>query len=210
VGTPGVERFYARQARDYDRRWQRYQRATHDALLTQVRGHVQRAVDVGCGTGTLLQRLLSTRVAAEGFGLDVSAAMLAQARRKLTGLNAQLLLAGAADIPLPDHSADLVTVASVLHYVLQPSQVLREIRRVLQPEGTVGIVDYALKAGTGSLRDGLIRLYDPGHVRCRGAAELLRMTERAGFTVDHGDRFPIDSLFDGVLILARAPARSTH
>jgi len=200
------QRFYDRQARGYDRRWQRYQATTHQALLAHLDGSFRRVLDVGCGTGALLRRLLERYPEAEGIGLDVSSAMLDVARRRLAGHHARLRRADARRIPLPGHSVDLLTLASVVHYVRRPSTVLLEACRVLRPGGMLGIVDYVLHAGTGSLLDELIRLYDPGHARCRGSEELSRLITRAGFTITHTEQFPIDRIFGGVLVLARAPA----
>lgn len=195
-------RFYDRQAASYDHRWWHYQTMTHQALLDHLNGSFHHVLDVGCGTGTLLERLLEQYQAAEGIGLDASGGMLAVARRKLAGHNARLRRAEAQRLPLPDHSVDLVTLASVLHYLRRPSTAVREAHRVLRPSGTLGIVDYVLRAGTGSIIDGLIRLYDPGHARCRDLAELCRLTTRAGFTIAYAESFPIDGLFRGVLVVA--------
>jgi SAM-dependent methyltransferase len=135
--------------------------------------------------------------------------MLDVARRRLAGHDAWLRRADARQLPLPRYSVDLVTLASVLHYLRRPSAALREAIRVLRPGGTLGIVDYVLRPGPGSLVDGLIRLYDPGHVRCRGIEELCRLTTRAGLTIVYAESFPIDHLFRGVLILAHTPTVGT-
>ncbi|MGH2409365.1 MAG: class I SAM-dependent methyltransferase [Chloroflexota bacterium] len=203
-------RFYDRQASSYDRRWRHYQAATHQALLARLNGSFHRVLDVGCGTGTFLERLLERYPAAEGIGVDTSDGMLAVARRRLAGYDADLRRADACWLPLPRHSVDLVTLASVLHYLRCPSAALREAGRVLRPGSTVGIVDYVPRTGTGSFLDGLIRLYDPGHARCRGLDELCRLTIHAGLTVIHAESFPIDHLFRGELVLARAPIPDTR
>jgi len=198
-------RFYDRHAASYDRRWRRYQRTTHDMLLTHLHGPFHQVLDVGCGTGTLLQRLTARYPETEGIGIDVSAKMLRQARRRLSGTDVRLYRADARWIPLPDHSVDLLTLTSALHYLPSPSIALIEARRVLKSGGTVGIVDYVPRAGAGSFLDGLIRLYDPGHVRCRGVQELSGLTARAGFTIGYARQFEIDRIFAGVIIIAQAP-----
>jgi SAM-dependent methyltransferase len=58
-------------------------------------------------------------------------------------------------------------VASVVHYLKRPSIACAEVRRVLRPGGTLVMVDYVPRGGWGSVMDGLIRLYDRGHVRSR-------------------------------------------
>ncbi|HXT36940.1 MAG TPA: methyltransferase domain-containing protein [Chloroflexota bacterium] len=198
--------FYDREASRYDRRWRHYQAATHQALLAHLKGKFRRVLDVGCGTGTLLELLLDRYPAAKGIGFDSSAGMLAVAQRRLAEYDVDLRQADALRLPLPDQSVDLVTLASVLHYLRRPSVALLEAGRVSRPGGTVAVVDYVLNVGTSSFLDGLIRLYDPGHARCRGIDEIRRLTTRAGLTVVHAESFPIDRLFLGVLVLARTPA----
>ncbi|HVA91800.1 MAG TPA: class I SAM-dependent methyltransferase [Chloroflexota bacterium] len=205
ASSSSSKHFYDRQAAGYDRRWAHYQRTTHDMLLAHLHGPFHHVLDVGCGTGTLLQRLLTRYPEADGLGIEASREMLCVARRRLAGRGVRLLLANAHRIPLPARSVDLLTLASVLHYFSSPSMALVEARRVLQSGGTLGLVDYVLHGGANSVLDGLIRLYDPAHARCRGLQELSRLTTHAGFTIIHARQFPIDRIFEGVVILARAP-----
>lgn len=84
-------------------------------------------LDVPCGTG----RLSPTLIAPEGFyvGVDVSAAMLRQAR---TVHDAPLLQASAAALPFADSSFDVVVCCRLLHHLRDDERaaVLRELVRV--------------------------------------------------------------------------------
>jgi ubiquinone/menaquinone biosynthesis C-methylase UbiE len=193
---------YDRWARGYDRRWRRYADVTLGRLLDQLDLRQYRdALDVGCGTGALLLRLLERRPDLHATGIDPSAGMLAVARAKLAGRGVDLRQGNAYSLPLPAHSVDLVMMANMLHYVARPSLACAEARRVLRPGGALAVVDYVPRGGLGSVADGLIRLYDHGHVRAHGLPDLRAILTHAGFDVTHAERFPIDRFCDGVLAI---------
>ncbi len=193
---------YDRWAPGYDRRWRHYTDVTLDRLLDHLDLRQYRdTLDVGCGTGPLLLRLLKRRPDLHATGIDPSAGMLAIARAKLAGYSVDLQQGGADSLPLPTHSVDLVTMANMLHYVARPSLACVEARRVLRPCGVLAVVDYVPRGCLGSVADGLIRLYDHGHVRTHNLPELCAILAYAGFHMTYAERFPIDHFCDGVLAL---------
>lgn len=105
---------------------------------------IGRVLDIGTGTGRLLE-LLAPRVAA-GLGIDASRAMLALARARLARADLAHLAVRQADmyrLPLPDRGYDLVLLQMVLHYADDPRSVLAEAARVLAPGGRLVVVDLA-------------------------------------------------------------------
>jgi ubiquinone/menaquinone biosynthesis C-methylase UbiE len=101
-------------------------------------------VDLGTGTGRVLE-LLGPQ-SRDVFGIDASRDMLAIARANVerAGLrNAQLRQADIYALPLPDASADVVTIHQVLHFLDEPQKALTEARRILKPEGRLLIIDFA-------------------------------------------------------------------
>lgn len=100
-----------------------------------------RVLDVGCGTGTQLQRYVDA--GCEVAGVDASPAMLDRARARL-GEDADLRLADAEHLPFEDRSFDIVTATLVLHELTPEarSRVAREMRRVLRDGGRVVVVDF--------------------------------------------------------------------
>jgi ArsR family transcriptional regulator len=103
-----------------------------------------RVLDIGTGTGRLLE-LLAPRVSA-GLGVDASRAMLALARARLArpGLtHCAVRLADMYRLPLPDGGFDLVLLHMVLHHAEDPAAALAEAARVLRPGGRLVVVDLA-------------------------------------------------------------------
>ena len=103
-----------------------------------------RALDIGTGTGWLLE-LLAPRLDS-GLGVDASRAMLALARSRLSRPDLAHLAVRQADmyrLPLPDQAFDLVLLGMVLHYAEEPAAALAEAARVLRPGGRLIVIDLA-------------------------------------------------------------------
>lgn len=102
-----------------------------------------RVVDVGTGTGRLLESLCAR--AEQVIGVDGSREMLDQARERLAanGLSdVDLRLGDMAHLPLTSGEVDVAIVNMALHHAPEPLAVLRELRRVLAPGGTLLVGDF--------------------------------------------------------------------
>ena len=108
-----------------------YERPAVLDLAGDVAG--RRILDAGCGSGPLTAALRDR--GAEVAGFDLSAAMVALARRRL-GPDADLRVVDlAGPLPYPDAAFDDVTASLVLHYLADWTGPLAELRRVLRPGG---------------------------------------------------------------------------
>jgi ubiquinone/menaquinone biosynthesis C-methylase UbiE len=104
-------------------------------------GRAPRVLDLGCGNGALLEAL-AERIEL-GVGVDVSSAMIARARSRVTHALRFETISGPS-LPFSDRSFDVVTSFLSFRY-LDWDPVLREIRRVLSPGGRLLIVDMVEK-----------------------------------------------------------------
>lgn len=105
-----------------------------DLLTDAVRG--RDVLEVGCGTGLLLERVAP--LAASARGIDLSPGMLAQARER--GLD--VLEGCATELPYEDHSFDVVYSFKVLAHVEEIEVALREACRVTRPGGQLFLEFY--------------------------------------------------------------------
>ena len=104
-------------------------------------GALGRVLDIGTGTGRLLE-LLAPRVRS-GLGVDASRAMLALARARLGRPGLGHLSVRQGDmyrLPLSG-GFDVVVLQMVLHYAEDPAAVLAEAARMLAPGGRLIVVD---------------------------------------------------------------------
>ncbi|ODS01481.1 ArsR family transcriptional regulator [Methyloceanibacter marginalis] len=107
-------------------------------------GPFERLVDLGTGTGRILE-LFGPR-AKKVLGFDLNHDMLAYARMKLerAGLSqAQVRHGDLYNVPLPDEAADAVVLHQVLHFLDDPASAVAEAARVLAPGGKLLVVDFA-------------------------------------------------------------------
>jgi ubiquinone/menaquinone biosynthesis C-methylase UbiE len=101
----------------------------------------ERVLDIACGTG-VVTRLAAERVGADGAvaGLDINPAMLAVARSvPSSGAPIEFHEANAESLPLADGSFDVVISSLGLQFVADQASALREMRRVLAPDGRLAI-----------------------------------------------------------------------
>ena len=99
-------------------------------------------LDVGAGTG-LLALAAAERVGPEGdvVAVDVSADALEELRRVATSPNISYFIGNAEVLPVPDGSVDVVLTRSVLIYVDEKAEAVREFFRVLRAGGRVSIFE---------------------------------------------------------------------
>jgi len=97
----------------------------------------ERVLDLGCGTGDLLD--LAAARGALPVGVDVSAQMLRRARRRVPA--ALLLRCDAERLPLRSGSFDAVVSAFALRNFTAVPGVLAEAARVLRPGGRIALLE---------------------------------------------------------------------
>lgn len=103
-------------------------------------------LDVGCGPGAALEHAAAT--GARVAGIDPSPSMAARAAKRVPAAHVQV--GSAEEIPFPDDHFSVVINISSFHHWTDREAGLKEILRVLAPDGTLHIVEGALREG----RDG--------------------------------------------------------
>ncbi|MGK6309872.1 class I SAM-dependent methyltransferase [Variovorax sp. DT-64] len=138
-------------AADYEPFWQAQLAPAHQALMALAAPRPgEQVLDVACGTG-LVALAAAQAVGPQGrvLGTDLSDHMVDAARQRAAqrGLG-QLGFArmDAEQLALPDGGFDLALCALGLMYVPDPAQALREMRRVLRPDGRVVLAVWGERA----------------------------------------------------------------
>jgi SAM-dependent methyltransferase len=141
-------------------------------------------LDVGCGGGKTIQRLLELAPEGRVSGVDYAGASVAVA----TKLNAASIAAGRADVrrasvsslPFPPDTFDLVTAVETHYYWPNLEADLREVHRVLKPGGRVAIIAESYRGKRFGTAD-VLAMSLLG-ARLRSLEEHREVLSAAGFT----------------------------
>jgi ubiquinone/menaquinone biosynthesis C-methylase UbiE len=194
---------YGKLAPHYDRRWSFYVEETLRETLRRLELEPgESLLDVGCGTGVLLEALSNSVPGARLSGADASPEMLRVARRRLGG--AVLLEQSRAEsLPFSDASFDVVVSTNAFHYFRSPLGALEEMARVLRPNGRLVVTDWCDDYLACRIFDFWLRLFNRAHFRTYGEKQCRRLLEQAGFTAVRVDRYKIDWLWGLMTAVAR-------
>src|ERR671911_382797 len=104
-----------------------------------------RWLDLGCGTGALVETILALAAPSEVVGIDPSPAYIAFARDRVNDARARFDVGDAQALQEASASFDAVVAGLVLNFVPEPHKALSEMVRVARPGGTVAayVWDYA-------------------------------------------------------------------
>jgi len=100
-------------------------------------------LEVGCGIATDGMEFARNGARYVGVDLTPNSIELAQERFRLFGIPGKFQVANAEErLPFPDNSFDHVYSFGVIHHSPTPEKIVREIRRVLRPGGTMTVMLY--------------------------------------------------------------------
>jgi demethylmenaquinone methyltransferase / 2-methoxy-6-polyprenyl-1,4-benzoquinol methylase len=141
---PTYDRYARLLSFGQDPRWRRF-------LVSRLEvGPADRVLDVATGTAAVAIEL-TRRTGCSVVGLDQSAEMLAEGRRRVAeaGLadRIELVEGQAEEPPFGDASFDGLTFTYLLRYVDDAAAVLAELARIVRPGGTIAMLEFGLPRG---------------------------------------------------------------
>jgi ubiquinone/menaquinone biosynthesis C-methylase UbiE len=160
---------FERRSGTYERWWlqplffDRVHRLVLDCADQATEGKAPGCIlDIGCGTGRLLRKAGARWPEAQLVGVDPAEGMVATARQ-LTP--AAMFKVGAAEaLPISDASVDLALSTLSFHHWQDRAAALRDVRRVLRPDGYFVLADVWPSWGLSALFDHF-QSNDPDRVR---------------------------------------------
>lgn len=161
-----VQRYYDDFSRRYDTgRGEGYHALIDELESGLVREHLvdtSRVLEVGCGTGLILNRLIGDR--RHIVGVDLSMAMLQKAKDRAS----HLAQSDAVNLPFKDETFDVVCSFKVLAHVPLISEALAEMSRVVKRGGLL-----------------VVEFYNP--ISLRFVSKKIAGPRKTGLSVDESD-----------------------
>src|SRR5690625_3274236 len=167
------------------------------SLLENLYGNV---LEVGVGTGSNLPYYPEN---VHVTGIDFSPKMLAKAYKKIGESKAKVVLKemDAQQMDFPDNTFDFVVSTCVFCSVPDPVKGLKEIRRVVKPEGKILMLEHM--RSENSVAGILLDLVNPLTVRIMGAnvnRNTIKNIEKAGLKIKN-QSFLMTSIMRKLVIL---------
>ncbi|MBU3153693.1 methyltransferase domain-containing protein [Clostridium estertheticum] len=98
----------------------------------------EKLLDVGCGTGNVLMKLVGNNI--ELYGLDLSEKMIEVAQKNLDN-RAELRVGDSECMPWGNNTFDVIVCNASFHHYPNPEKTLLEMKRILKFNGTLIIGD---------------------------------------------------------------------
>jgi ubiquinone/menaquinone biosynthesis C-methylase UbiE len=203
--------YTGRRARRYNERWRTFNERTLSEALAMVDvaalrsvpellERLPRVLDVACGTGILLQRLLVQVPGIEAYGVDGSEDMLAQASVALKDRphvhleRVKIGIGEAAGLPYAQKTFDLITCTNALHDLQDPTAILAGLMRLLAPGGQLVVEDFSRREPQflWAAFEWLLQRFEKNRVQAYTLAEAQSLSTKAGLRVARGKVFKVD------------------
>jgi len=148
-------------------------------LLTNLRK--TSALDLACGTGRWLERLIA-QGCESGVGIDCSSAMLRVAGKK-RALRGRLATADCEQLPLPSAAFDLAICSFAMGHVQDLNSMVRELARVTKPGADIFVSDLHPEAYAQGWRVGFREGGTAIQIKTlvRATEEIVRVFRTNGF-----------------------------
>ena len=152
------------------------------AMYLRAPAKPSRVLDVGCGSGVLLERMKSLGWQVEGVEVDPGGVAAGRARG-VTVHQGQL-----ADAMFPGNHFDAVHSAHVIEHVHDPVALLRECFRILKPGGKLVILTpNTASYGHKHFGRAWLNLDPPRHLILFNKLTLRKAAEQQGFIIERLD-----------------------
>lgn len=136
------KRSFDKKAGDYFNTWDgKYSLLMYGEVIKTINTRPFKSIlDVGCGPGAMLERILNHHGEVQASGIDFSERMIEKAEELLAG-KAELVTGDADSLPWDDDSFDVVVCNASFHHYPEPQKVLSEMKRVLRTKGRLIVAD---------------------------------------------------------------------
>lgn len=123
------------------------------ANIFKKKNHYQSYLDVGCGTGRLLKKIIALGEISDIYGVDLSEKMVSESKRINRKFSKNIITADISHLPFVDGQFDLITAIHIFHHLSLVPKTFNELKRVCLSGGIILITatDYQLNTGLNKL-----------------------------------------------------------
>jgi len=140
-----VAEWYNTLSSSYDELYGKEQSHKYELVLEFLREkHFKVLVDIGCGTGTFLEK--AREICDHSIGIDLSTRMLKIAKNRRTP-NAEYVLASSSSLPLKDNSADCTVSISTAKAESNLPTFIADLERISHQDSLLAVTIFQ-KPGT--------------------------------------------------------------
>lgn len=178
----------------------RNQEALERIVKLAEAGPNDTSLDVACGPGLLACAF--ARVVRHAVGLDLTPAMLEQARKTQSEQELSNVTWHQGDIyalPFPDAHFSIVSSRFAFHHLVDPLPALKEMKRVCKPGGRIVVADMSPAADKADALNREERLRDPSHVRALPPEELRELFAQAGLPEPRIESYRLEGELEDLL-----------
>ncbi|KLI33151.1 class I SAM-dependent methyltransferase [Brachyspira hyodysenteriae] len=142
-----------------------------------------KLLDIGSGTGYLINMLKKYKATAEFYGLDLSEEMINISKSKNIK-DAEFILGSANKLPFNDNTFDIVTCIQSFHHYPYPDEAMKEVYRVLKKGGIYILSDTGV-GGIAAWIDNniLFKVMKSGDCRTENKEGISKRMLKNGFDV---------------------------
>ena len=137
-------------------------------------------LDVGCGTGEIINIIKNKNDKAEYYGLDLSENMIKAAGNKL-GNEVDLIVSDSENLPYENNKFDLILCNDSFHHYPNPLKVLGEMHRVLKDSGYLLIGECYQPIISREIMNVFMKFSRDGDVKIYSKKEFIKMLNGVGF-----------------------------
>jgi SAM-dependent methyltransferase len=134
-----LKAFFDNQACNWDEEQAAFRPPVEKLLNALQLAPGEDVLEIGCGSGWLLESLGRRIAPGQLFALDFSSKMLRKAAVRRFEFPLVIIHSGAEDIPLPDRSMDRVILINTFSQFQSPELVIAEVSRILKRGGRLDI-----------------------------------------------------------------------
>jgi ubiquinone/menaquinone biosynthesis C-methylase UbiE len=154
-----------------------------DKVFSLLGKNWQRIIDLGCGEGIILEKLVKGNPDKSCLGIDLTWESLKTSRH----YHLPVICGDISELGLKSESVDHCLLLDVIEHIDQPEKVLEEVLRILKPKGSL-IVVFPNDAMFFLARLLFLKFkeafYDPGHVQQFRPKKMEALLKAKGFRVD--------------------------